>query len=75
MHGRPRLLCGKRINFNLIFLLKKDGQKVSGRSIMGLMMLAAAQGSSIAVFASGDDAEDAQKALSCLVNNRFGEEE
>ena len=68
-------MCGKRINFNLIFLLKKDGQKVSGRSIMGLMMLAAAQGSSIAVFASGDDAEDAQKALSCLVNNRFGEEE
>ena len=61
--------------FQSDIFVEKDGQKVSGRSIMGLMMLAAGQGSSIAVFASGDDAEDAQKALSCLVNNRFGEEE
>lgn len=61
--------------FQSDIFVEKDGQKVSGRSIMGLMMLAAAQGSSIEVFASGDDAEDALKALSCLVNNRFGEEE
>lgn len=51
----------------------KDGREVSGKSIMGVMMLAAARGSSIEVTAEGDDAEAALDALEALVADRFGE--
>lgn len=51
----------------------KDGREVSGKSIMGVMMLAAARGSTIQVTAEGDDAEEALDALDGLVADRFGE--
>ncbi|MDA3919203.1 MAG: HPr family phosphocarrier protein [Salinisphaera sp.] len=51
----------------------KDGREVSGKSIMGVMMLAAARGSSIQVTAEGDDADAALNALDALVADRFGE--
>lgn len=57
-----------------VFVLK-DGQSVSGTSIMGLMMLAAGIGSSIEVRAAGNDAEAAIEAIATLVNDRFGEGE
>lgn len=57
-----------------VFVLK-DGQSVSGTSIMGLMMLAAGIGSSIEVRAAGADAEAAMEAIATLVNDRFGEGE
>lgn len=57
-----------------VFVLK-DGQSVSGTSIMGLMMLAAGIGSSIEVRAAGADAEAVIEAISALVNDRFGEGE
>ncbi len=53
----------------------KDGQSVSGTSIMGLMMLAAGIGSSIEVRAVGADAIAAIEAIAALVNDRFGEGE
>ena len=53
----------------------KDGQSVSGTSIMGLMMLAAGIGSSIEVRASGADADAVIEAIAALVNDRFGEGE
>ncbi len=53
----------------------KDGQSVGGDSIMGLMMLAAAQGTSIHVAASGAEALAALDALEALLADRFGEEE
>lgn len=53
----------------------KDGQSVSGTSIMGLMMLAAGIGSFIEVRAAGADAEAAIEAIAALVNDRFGEGE
>jgi len=53
----------------------KDGQSVSGTSIMGLMMLAAGIGSSIEVRASGTDADAVIEAIAALVNDRFGEGE
>lgn len=53
----------------------KDGQSVSGTSIMGLMMLAAGIGSSIEVRASGSDAGAVIEAIAALVNDRFGEGE
>ena len=53
----------------------KDGQSVSGTSIMGLMMLAAGIGSLIEVRASGADADAVIEAIAALVNDRFGEGE
>src|ERR671912_1614946 len=51
------------------------GETVGGRSIMGLLTLAAAQGTTITVAAKGDDAEACLAALSDLLANRFGEGE
>ena len=50
------------------------GQCVSGRSIMGLMMLVVAKGGEISIEAKGEDSTEALEALSALVNNKFGEE-
>ncbi len=54
--------------------VEKDGQTVNGKSIMGVLMLVAAQGSVIRVRARGDDAEEAMNALAELINGKFGEE-
>jgi phosphocarrier protein HPr len=54
--------------------VEKDGSKVVGTSIMGLMMLGAAIGDTITISASGDGAEDALRQLVELVETRFGEE-
>jgi len=52
----------------------KDGQSVNGRSIMGLMMLAASMGSEVEITAKGPDAAEAMKAILALVEAKFGEE-
>ena len=52
----------------------KDGTAVDGRSIMGLMMLAASIGSSVEITAEGPDADDAMKAILALFEAKFGEE-
>ena len=54
--------------------VEKDGTKVCGTSIMGLMMLGAARGDSIVIHVSGIHAEDALEKLAALVEERFGEE-
>ena len=54
--------------------VRKDGREVSGKSIMGVMMLAAAQGSHITLAAQGPDAAEAVEALAALIANRFDEE-
>jgi phosphocarrier protein len=54
--------------------VEKDGSKVCGTSIMGLMMLGAAKGDSIVISASGDGADAAVEALTALVQARFHEE-
>ncbi|MDJ1160145.1 HPr family phosphocarrier protein [Chelatococcus sp. SYSU_G07232] len=51
------------------------GETVGGRSIMGLLTLAAAQGTTITVTARGDDAEACIEAITALLADRFGEEE
>ncbi len=53
--------------------VSKDGMSASGDSIMGLLMLAAARGSTIDVQTSGPDAEALAKALCALVADKFGE--
>lgn len=60
--------------FNASVHVEKDGMKVGGTSIMGLMMLAASPGYSIRVSASGPEATQAIDALEQLVASRFGEE-
>ena len=54
--------------------ISRDGLSASGDSIMGLLMLAAAKGSSIDVETSGPDAEALSEALRTLVADRFGED-
>jgi phosphocarrier protein len=54
--------------------VEKDGSKVCGTSIMGLMMLGAAKGDSITISAEGEGADEAVAALAELVEARFGED-
>ena len=53
--------------------VKKDGNAVNGKSIMGIMMLAAAQGAEIEIRTEGEDADEALASLESLVISRFGE--
>ncbi|NLR76450.1 HPr family phosphocarrier protein [Leeia aquatica] len=55
--------------------LSRNGKRVNAKSIMGVMMLAAAKGSRVGIEASGEDEEQALAALVALVGDRFGEAE
>lgn len=55
--------------------VSRDGRTVNGKSIMGVMMLAAAKGTEITINAVGDDAEAALNAIGSLINDYFGEGE
>jgi len=55
--------------------LRRGEREVNGKSIMGVMMLAASQGSQIELKADGDDADTALVALEQLIADRFGEAE
>ena len=54
--------------------VEKDGQKVNGKSIMGVLMLVAAKGSTVTVRSSGEDAQKAVDALGVLIRNKFDED-
>jgi phosphocarrier protein HPr len=54
--------------------VRKDQREVSGKSIMGVMMLAAGLGSQITLIAEGEDERQALEELEALIANRFGEE-
>ncbi|KGM05922.1 Phosphocarrier protein, nitrogen regulation associated [Methylophaga thiooxydans] len=62
-------------NFDADIKVSRDGRIVNGKSIMGVMMLAAAKGTQITVNAEGNDAQDALSALEGLINDYFGEGE
>jgi phosphocarrier protein len=55
--------------------IEKDGGEIDGKSILGILTLAATQGSDITLKIDGLDEEAAWKALAELINNRFGEKE
>ena len=61
--------------FNSDVTVTRCGETVGGRSIMGLLTLAAAQGTSITVTAKGPDASACLQAIGDLLGNRFGEDE
>lgn len=75
LHARAAAAFVKTVEkFDAQVTVERIGQSVSGCSIMGLMMLAAAKGTSIAVKTSGRQAQEALQALTELVDNKFGED-
>jgi len=75
LHARPAAEFVKLANkFQSEVWVAKDQVEVNGKSIMGVMMLAAERGSVVDIRASGGDAEAAVAALAKLVADRFGEE-
>ena len=75
LHARPAgafvKLAGK---FKADIAVVKDGTRVNGKSIMGLMMLAAEKGSVLTIIANGSDEKQAMDVLVKLVNDKFDEE-
>lgn len=76
VHARAAALLVQTVNrFSAQVTISKDGQSADGRSIMGVLTLAATQGSTIEVEATGHDAEQAVKAIEKLIDKRFNENE
>ncbi|MGZ3589308.1 MAG: HPr family phosphocarrier protein [Thermodesulfobacteriota bacterium] len=74
-HARAAALVVKTANrFVSEITLEKDGLEVNGKSIMGILMLAASKGSRITLKVEGKDSTEAIRALGELIENRFGEE-
>lgn len=75
LHARPAAEFVKKAHtFDANVWVRKEELEVNGKSIMGMMMLAAEQGSEIVIRAAGSDAQEAVDTLSALVDTRFGEE-
>ena len=75
LHARPAAMFVKVCNRHKSEIwVEKDGEQVNGKSIMGLMMLAAGQGSRLLVSCEGADAEDALRDIEELIERRFDEE-
>lgn len=75
LHARAAAAFVKVANrYQAEIAVTKDGTSVNGKSIMGVLMLAAAKGTQISITAKGDDAEEALEALGHLIEGKFGEE-
>ena len=75
LHARPAAMFVRVANKHRAEIwIEKDGEQVNGKSIMGLMMLAAGQGSRIVISAEGADAQNALNELERLIERRFDEE-
>ena len=75
IHARPAAMFVKTANrFSCDIFVEKDGEKVNGKSIMGLMMLAAGPGSKLKVHAEGQDASAALTELETLIKRKFDED-
>jgi phosphocarrier protein len=76
LHARAAAkLVGTASQFSSEVLIDKDGQTVNGKSIMGVMMLAAARGSTITVTVDGEDEARAMETIEALIADYFGEGE
>jgi len=74
MHARPAAqIVRLAATFAASLELECDGQRVNGKSIMGVMMLAAEQGATVIIRSEGPDAEAAAAAVAVLINSGFGE--
>ena len=75
MHARPAAMFVRIASrYRCEIWVEKDGEEINGKSIMGLMMLAAGQGSKLRVRCQGPDAQDALAELEQLIAGRFSEE-
>src|SRR5437762_7635863 len=75
IHARPAAMFVKTANrFACDIFVEKDGEKINGKSIMGLMMLAAGPGSKLIILANGADAHQAVAEIEALVKRKFDEE-
>ena len=69
LHARPAALFVQLANrFDSLITVSKDKEQINGKSIMGILMLAAEKGSYIEIIAEGNDAEEAIKELETLVS-------
>ena len=76
LHARAAAkFVGVASEFGALIEIEKDSKRVNGKSIMGVMMLAASQGSEVIIYADGDDAQSAVEKLIALVLDKFGEDE
>jgi phosphocarrier protein len=74
LHARPAAEMVKAASkFKCDITISRDDLEVNGKSIMGVMMLAAEYGATITLKANGADADEARDALTALVASRFGE--
>ena len=74
LHARPAAEIVKiSAKFQSEVTLARDGMEVNGKSIMGVMMLAAECGATLVLRAEGSDADEALNALAALILNKFGE--
>jgi phosphocarrier protein len=75
IHARPAAMFVRVANrFTCSILVEKDGEKVNGKSIMGLMMLAAGPGCKIIVYCEGDDCQQALTEIEALIKRKFDED-
>ena len=75
LHARAAAMLVKAANgFKSNIMIEKDGVEVNGKSIMGILMLAASRGTKITVRVEGNDAGEALHTLGKLIENKFGEE-
>ena len=75
IHARPAALFVKIANrFDCEIFVEKDGERVNGKSIMGLMMLAAGPGSRLIIHADGSDATRAVLEIEALIRRKFDED-
>src|SRR5512147_2326875 len=75
IHARPAAMFVKTANrFHCEIFVEKDGERVNGKSIMGLMMLAAGPGSKVTVIAEGEDAPRALLEIEALIRRKFDED-
>ncbi|MFT4690082.1 MAG: HPr family phosphocarrier protein [Verrucomicrobiia bacterium] len=75
IHARPAAMFVKTASkFDSDIFLEKDGERINGKSIMGLLMLAAGPGCKLRLEVSGSDAAQAVRDLKALFANKFGEE-
>lgn len=75
IHARPAAMIVKLANqFKSDIFIEKDNERINGKSIMGIMMLAAGKGSKIKVYAKGVDAALVLEQFEKLFKSKFGEE-
>ncbi|MFH1037604.1 MAG: HPr family phosphocarrier protein [PVC group bacterium] len=75
MHARPAASFVQLTSrFSSEIVLKRGTEEVNGKSIMGVLMLAAPQGATVTVIARGEDAETAMNEIEALFKAKFGEE-